>query len=372
MGFASSTIDAVWPRWWSAEADESASARAELRFGIARRLGLNPRTLLDDRDRPEFLWREEARFKHLTAADETERAGIESFGRSVAAAIASATGPPSADVRGWSPAEIRDLLLRDEKPYVGLTDLLALCWGIGIPVVYLRVFPWPQKRMAAMTVRIENRSFILLGKDASYPAPIAFYVAHELGHIVLSHIAPDEALVDMDAGDPVMPVGDDEEAAADAFALELLTGWPEPKVLPAEPGTQSAGELARTAKRQERSCGSSRHVGAVLRPSTGDWRPLTHRSSASTMSLGRCGTGRSRGIAGARLGDALRTLRLHRGSPGRGDGERSVSDTTSGVEVAVDNDILIKAASYGLTGEFWRVRAAPGSSGPPGSWLRAG
>ncbi len=247
MGFASSTIDAVWPRWWSAEADESASARAELRFGIARRLGLNPRTLLDDRDRPEFLWREEARFKHLTAADETERAGIESFGRSVAAAIASATGPPSADVRGRSPAEIRDLLLRDEKPHVGLTDLLALCWGIGIPVVYLRVFPWPQKRMAAMTVRIENRSFILLGKDASYPAPIAFYVAHELGHIVLSHIAPDEALVDMDAGDPVMPVGDDEEAAADAFALELLTGWPEPKVLPAEPGTQSAGELARTA-----------------------------------------------------------------------------------------------------------------------------
>jgi hypothetical protein len=183
----------------------------------------------------------------LTAADETERAGIESFGRSVATAISTAAGPPTADLGGRSPAQIRDLLLGDEKPHVGLTDLLVLSWSIGIPVVHLRVFPWPQKRMAAMAVRIEDRSYILLGKDASYPAPIAFYVAHELGHIALSHVAPDEALVDMDAGDPVIPVGDNEEAAADAFALELLTGWPEPKVLPAEPGTHSAGELARTA-----------------------------------------------------------------------------------------------------------------------------
>jgi hypothetical protein len=273
MGFANSTIDAIWPRWWSTEADESASARAELRFGIARRLGLNPRTLLDDRDRPEFLWREEARFKHLTAADETERAGIESFGRSVAAAIAGAAGPAAADLRDRSPAQIRGLLLRDEKPHVGLTDLLALCWGTGIPVVHLRVFPWPQKRMAAMTVRIDDRSFILLGKDASYPAPIAFYVAHELGHIALSHIAPDETLVDMDAGDPVAPVGDDEEAAADAYALELLTGWPQPKVLPAEPGTQSAAELARTAVAAGKELRIEPGTLALcFGYSTGDWR----------------------------------------------------------------------------------------------------
>ncbi len=41
----------------------------------------------------------------------------------------------------------------------------------------------------------------------------------------------------------------------------------------------------------------------------------------------------------------------------------AASDTTSGVEVAVDNDILIKAAAYGLTGEFWESGARLGVLG---------
>jgi hypothetical protein len=83
--------------------------------------------------------------------------------------------------------------------------------------------------MHAMAVRSQDRFAILLGRDAVYPAPIAFDLAHELGHIMLDHLANAAALIDDD--DPALGDGDDdEEAAADAFALELLTGQANPDI----------------------------------------------------------------------------------------------------------------------------------------------
>lgn len=244
LGLSDPAIEAAWPRWWSSDAEASPSARAELRFGVARRLGLDPGSLLDDREQPRFLWREEARFKHLLSEDEVERAGIASFGRAVATAMVDAAPPVAADLAGLAAEDLRTRLLASGRPFIGLDDLVALCWGVGIPVVHLRVFPWPRKRMAAMTVRVGERSFILLGKDATYPAWIAFYLAHELGHIALAHVDADRALVDLDPGDPVAQ--DDEEDAADAWALELLTGRPQPTVV-SKDGSRSASELARVA-----------------------------------------------------------------------------------------------------------------------------
>src|SRR4051794_15887231 len=55
LGLSDDAISAAWPQWWSADAEASPSARAELRFGIARRLGLDPRSLLGEQDEPRFL-----------------------------------------------------------------------------------------------------------------------------------------------------------------------------------------------------------------------------------------------------------------------------------------------------------------------------
>ncbi len=96
-----------------------------------------------------------------------------------------------------------------------------------------------------MTVRVGERSFVLLSKDASYPAWIAFYLAHELAHIALAHIKPDEALVDLDTGEQVV-ADDEEESAADAWALELLTGRPRLQVTSANENRSASG-LARVA-----------------------------------------------------------------------------------------------------------------------------
>ncbi len=247
LGLSNAVLQAAWPRWWSDAANESRSARVELAFAVARRLGLDPRSLLDDSHEPQFVWQEEARFKHLSGETDVERAGISSFGRAVAATLLEASPEPAGGIAGASASVLRSEILRGGEPYIGLGDLLALSWAVGIPVIHLRVFPWRQKRMAAMTARVNNRWAVLLGKESAYSAPLAFYLAHELGHIALGHVPADDLVVDLEAGDAGASVQDDEEVAADGFALELLTGMSAPRIL-STTGTQTTGrELARVA-----------------------------------------------------------------------------------------------------------------------------
>lgn len=245
LGLSDPAVNAAWPRWWSDEADTSVSARVDLRFSLARKLGLDPRSLLDDEQQPRFVWRDEARFKHLSGEGDLERSAITSFGKALGSVLIAAS-PPPIPITGSTAQSLRSLILREKQPYIRLLDLLSLSWSVGIPVIHLRVFPWPQKRMAAMTVRVDDRCAILLGKDSMYPAQVAFYLAHELAHISLAHLASDPVIVDMEQAVPSLQDPDAEEGSADRFALELLTGDPQPVVLPS--GLRySARELARVA-----------------------------------------------------------------------------------------------------------------------------
>ena len=55
VGLSGPAINAAWPRWWSEAAEASSSARAELRFSLARKLGLDPSSLLDESAEPRFV-----------------------------------------------------------------------------------------------------------------------------------------------------------------------------------------------------------------------------------------------------------------------------------------------------------------------------
>jgi len=99
-----------------------------------------------------------------------------------------------------------------------------------------------------MSVRLGDRYSVLLAKDSMYPPHIAFYLGHELGHIALGHIEENAAIVDMEADELSTSDSDREEAEADQFALELLTGRTDPRVLPAS-GTYNAPGLADAALR---------------------------------------------------------------------------------------------------------------------------
>jgi len=268
IGLSDPAIEAAWPTWWSTAAEASPSAIADLRFSLARKLGLDPRSLLDDSEAPKFVWRDEARFKHLSTEDEEELAAISSFGTALAGALIAAT--PRAEIPAIPGAiELRRMLLRTRE-FVKLSDLLSVAWSLGIPVVHLRVFPCDRKRMAAMAVRMGDREAILLGKDSDYPAQIAFYLAHEIGHIALGHLKGGQVLVDMDS-ELETPLNDLEEAEADRFALELLTGQPAPIVLP-KAMRYTARQLGRDALQRA----ATLHIepgtlSLCFGYSTGDW-----------------------------------------------------------------------------------------------------
>ena len=119
--------------------------------------------------------------------------------------------------------------LLEERSFVDLQGLLSICWAFGIPVVFLRIFPLKNKAMHAMVVRVRGRYAILLGRDATYPAPVAFTLAHELGHVLLGHLCGAPALVDL--RDPATATqADIQEREADRFGLELLTSLSDPTI----------------------------------------------------------------------------------------------------------------------------------------------
>lgn len=224
-GLSDPLIDAVWPAWWSEEASASESAKAELRFTIARKLGLSPESLFHDD--VQFIWKDEARFKHLTNETDDEKSILTAFGISICKILLRSSNADTEQERIDS-LELRASILRS-RPFIDLQALLATCWAIGIPVIHLRVFPLTAKRMHAMVARVADRFAVLLGRDANYPASIAFTLAHEIGHIMLGHISGSSAIVDL--GEPLnRDDSDNEESEADRYALELLLGTAHPKI----------------------------------------------------------------------------------------------------------------------------------------------
>ena len=244
-GLTSRAVDAVWPTWWSADAEGSVSATAELRYTLARRLGLPPQSLFEDQ--PKFVWRSDAKFKNLGELSDLEARVLASFcvgvGRHVVAALPS-TGatrelpllPPARDLRG--------ILLQD-VPAIDLRSLLVLCWGLQLSVIQLRLFPLKRKGLHAVTTRSGKRFAIMIGQESRFRAQVCFWIAHELGHIALGHIGDSCALLDVE--DPTEHSGDEEEFAADSYALELLTGSPDPRV-EVSSATYTASQLANAVR----------------------------------------------------------------------------------------------------------------------------
>lgn len=239
-GVAPAAIRAIWPTWWSEEAEASRSAVVELRYTVARRLGLSPRSLFHDGN-PEFLWKDAAKFKNVGTQSDDELAILTSFGVAVGQAVLAAI--PKAAVELPAARELRTVLLRT-SPVVDLRALLDLSWAVGIPVVQLALFPLGAKRMHAITVRVHGRYAVLVGRESPFPAQVAYIVAHELGHVARGHVTEAPALVE--AEDPLIVAGDNEEHDADAYALELLTGDPR-TIIDATDPKFSAAQLANAA-----------------------------------------------------------------------------------------------------------------------------
>lgn len=222
-GLTESMISAAWPEWWSEAADASPSSQADLRFTLARKLGLDPLSLLED-ETPKFTWEDAAKFKNFHGDMQAARPAISSFGIAFGRMLINGL-PHYTPLHELDPIGLRQSILASRR-FADLTGLIGFLWGVGIPVVHLRVHPLAAKNMCAMSVRIGDRYAVLLARDASYPASTAFHLAHEIGHIALGHLADGGALIDMDDPTERVEEVDPEETEADEYALKLLTGHP--------------------------------------------------------------------------------------------------------------------------------------------------
>lgn len=285
IGLSEELVDASLPEWWVPSDYASHSARTLASLMLARRLNIDPETLLDDGVPVGFLHTGPTKFKHMRLKG-ARRDALVGFSMGVGRILLSMLDSRSARAVPNDPLELREALLAG-RPFVSFGDVIAACWSLGVPVLHLRLFPAQTKGVTAIAVRLGGRHAILVARESGFEAQYMFHVAHELGHIALGHLKAASAIVDADPYDPANHqhelVDDDEERAADEYAQALLTGASSYQVLRQ---TKSAGSAEGTARelatRALQMSGQLQvdpgHLVMSFGYSTGDW-PLANAAA---------------------------------------------------------------------------------------------
>lgn len=277
-GLSQELVSAALPDWWTQDESASSSAKTMVSLLLARRLSLDPETLLDDNVPVGFLHTGPTKFKHMRLADGGRKQALVAFAQGVSRILFSATSVMSAIPVPENPLELRDAIMSGGRPFVSFGDVLAACWSLGVPVLHLRLFPAQTKGVTAIAVRLAGRHAILVARESGYEAQYMFHVAHELGHIALGHLKNTVAIVDADPLDPENSVDelihDDEECAADEYAQTLLSGVPNFSVERANNNAQfgTARELADVAARTGAQLGiDPSHIVLSFAYSSNSW-----------------------------------------------------------------------------------------------------
>lgn len=280
-GLANELVEASLPDWWTPQEQSSSSARTMVALLLARRLSLDPETLLDDNVPIGFLHAGPTKFKHMRLGAGERLDALVGFARGVGRIVLSALAPETRRPVPADPMELRRAILSSGRPFVSFGDAIAVCWSLGIPVLHLRLFPARTKGVTAMAVRLGQRYAILVARETGFEAQYMFHVVHEIGHIALGHLEGTSAIVEADPTDPANAaeelVDDDEERAADAYAQALLTGSSNFEVVrdtlrnPA-PYSGTGRELADLAVTNAAQLGvDPGHIVMCFGHSTGDW-----------------------------------------------------------------------------------------------------
>lgn len=279
-GFSEELVQASLPAWWTAAEQNSSSAQTLVALLLARRLSLDPESLLDDNVPIGFLHAGPTKFKHLRLEEGPRLKALTAYAQGVAR-ITFAVHRRTATEAIPSALELRQHILDSGRDNVGFGDVLTLCWSLDIPVLHLRLFPAKTKGVTATSVRIGARQAILVARESGVAAQYMFHVAHELGHISLGHLANAATIVDVDINDSdavsKSPGSDDEEEAADAFAQELLTGDKNFQVSRALPeSTRSGAGTPRELATRAIQAGSALkvdpgHIVMCYGETTGEW-----------------------------------------------------------------------------------------------------
>ena len=210
------------PGWFEDEMAAIPATRAEIEIHLAQALGLQLTTLRAPDEALRFVASPQVRFKSHRDAPADKRHLARALGARLGhLAIEGIQEAPCLPRLTLSSAhQIRAEILNGGAPWVGLQEILTFCWSNSLPVVHATLPPG-LKKWDGMALSPGGRPVILSFCARKNSAWQAFIIVHELGHHCLGHVGPNGEIFDAD----VKHNGEDEEEiAANAFAVTLLTG----------------------------------------------------------------------------------------------------------------------------------------------------
>ena len=230
------------PAGWRDVDTENPAVYSQAIGVLARNLNISLPSLQDDNAR--LVWQDcgTTRFKRSKARSDNELTTAKCLAVGAAQIACEAMTSPVAAVPS-SGADVRAAILKKGFQSVGFDALLDYCWDSGIPVLHICNVPRSVNKPDALACAFAGRQAIVLMRRHKYPAWLLFVLAHELGHIAKGHIKDNGVLVDekIDRKD-----SEDEEAEANTFAVELLTGKPDIRY--EVPYNLTADQLVKEAK----------------------------------------------------------------------------------------------------------------------------
>jgi hypothetical protein len=247
----------VLPDWWDDSLADDPTSRVQIELRVAQRLSLPLADVADPRKPLQLVKATDVRLKRAKAG--TDRAdvapGLIAARNAVALVLPHLRNVPPlpanltvGDLRRW-------ILARNKT--VDLGELAEACWAHGIALFHFAPLPTAAKKFAGMAYYEGNRPVIVLASGYDAPPRQAFYLAHEISHVLRGHVKPGgEMLADSDLD---TKTEDKQEREADGDALELLTGEQVPSFKPTYGMT--APKLRAAAERYEAE--KNVHAGTV-------------------------------------------------------------------------------------------------------------
>jgi hypothetical protein len=243
------TRKTILPTWWDDQAATNPAGYTEALVFLSRHLGLDLDSLLDPTRPVTFRDFGACKFKKSQGATDDDMALARAMATRAAQLVNIAVTEPICPAPR-SASQIRREILGRGEPWVNFNSLIDYCWALGIPVVHINCCP-DAKRPDGLCARVNGRPVIVFCKNVSFSAWLLFILAHELAHIALGHIDDDGVLIDESVRHNIQ---DREEADANAFAVELLTGNAESRFHTSGswPNAQQLAEVAKSIAREAR------------------------------------------------------------------------------------------------------------------------
>ena len=209
------------PEWWDEACDGDSNLLPEFEVRVARFMGIPLSDVQDSTFSLVPMHSVTAKLRRVRKVDgERLLPAIHT-----AIKIAESTvrclkesGVPRPEIPPSSGLEWRaDVGSRGES--VTLETILRDLWGRGIPVIPLDIVPAPS--FQAIACIAGGRPVILIGQKNDEPGRIAFWVAHEVGHIARGHCDSEHLVLDGQEG---ILDDSDIEVNADKFSVHVLIG----------------------------------------------------------------------------------------------------------------------------------------------------